>query len=142
MQTVLSSKLKEPYSTFFIVIFLVCSILVALIFATLLLLIIKKQVKKIEKLQNLSKPDTEASKDYQDLCRARMAGKQPTGETVHGRITSLSRESEQSPSSRSSTSSWGEEPALHNMDISTGKTIITSTNHLTNCCCLIQVTWF
>lgn len=50
-----------------------------------------------------------------------MAAKpQPANDTVHGRITSLSRESEQSPSSRSSTSSWSEEPALHNMDISTG----------------------
>lgn len=44
-----------------------------------------------------------------------------SGDSVHGRITSLSRESEQSHSSRSSTSSWSEEPVFHNMDISTGE---------------------
>lgn len=108
---------------FYIVIFMVCGVLGAMIVAAALLIIIRKHIKSKEKLQGLSKPDTEASKDYQDLCRARMSAKgQPSGsgEGAHGRVTSLSKESEQSPSSRSSTSSWSEEPALHNMDISTG----------------------
>lgn len=100
---------------------MVCGVLAAMIVATALLIIIRRHLKSRQKLQGLSRPETEASKDYQDLCRARMAAKpQPANDTVHGRITSLSRESEQSPSSRSSTSSWSEEPALHNMDISTG----------------------
>lgn len=100
---------------------MVCGVLAAMIVATALLIIIRRHLRSREKLQGLNRVETEASKDYQDLCRARMAAKpQPANDTVHGRITSLSRESEQSPSSRSSTSSWSEEPALHNMDISTG----------------------
>jgi receptor-type tyrosine-protein phosphatase N len=119
---------------FYIVIFMVCGVLGAMIVAASLLILIRRHLKSKEKLQGLSRPDTEASKDYQDLCRARMAVKgQPVGDTVHGRITSLSRESEQSPSSRSSTSSWSEEPALHNMDISTGHMVLSyMEDHLKN----------
>lgn len=123
MQTVISVPLGNN-DQFYIVIFMVCGVLLAMIIATALLIVIRRHLKSREKLQGLTRPETEASKDYQDLCRARMAAKpQPVSDTVHGRITSLSRESEQSPSSRSSTSSWSEEPALHNMDISTGKNI-------------------
>lgn len=121
MQTVISVPLANE-DQFYIVIFMVCGVLAALIIATVLLILIRRHLKSREKISGLSRPETEPSKDYQDLCRARMASKpQPASDTVHGRITSLSRESEQSPSSRSSTSSWSEEPALHNMDISTGK---------------------
>ncbi|XP_030751242.1 receptor-type tyrosine-protein phosphatase N2 [Sitophilus oryzae] len=119
----------------YIVIFLVCGVLVALILATIVLSLIRRHIKYKEKLQGLSRPDTEASKDYQDLCRARMATKGQTtdGAPDKGRITSLSRESEQSPSSRSSTSSWIEEPALHNMDISTGHMVLSyMEDHLKN----------
>ncbi|XP_050310499.1 receptor-type tyrosine-protein phosphatase-like N [Anthonomus grandis grandis] len=119
----------------FIVISLVCGVLVALIVATIILTLVRRHLKSKEKLQGLAKPDTEASKDYQDLCRARMAAKGQTVEGAHdkGRITSLSRESEQSPSSRSSTSSWSEEPALHNMDISTGHMVLSyMEDHLKN----------
>lgn len=123
MQIVQSTPLNNE-NQFYIVIFMVCGVLAAMIIATALLILIRRHIKSKEKLQGLGRPDTEASKDYQDLCRSRMAAKgQTPGETVHGRITSLSRESEQSPSSRSSTSSWSEEPALHNMDISTGTVI-------------------
>ena len=75
----------------------------------------------------------------QDLCRARMSKKaeaerieaRGAGEGAHvdARLASLSRESEgsnNSPSSRSSTSSWTEEPALTNMDISTGHMVLVS----------------
>ncbi|XP_074036255.1 tyrosine phosphatase IA-2 isoform X2 [Leptinotarsa decemlineata] len=119
---------------FYIVFFMVCGVLAAMIVASVVLIFIRRHIKSREKLQGLSRPDTEASKDYQDLCRSRMATKgQPAGETVHGRITSLSRESEQSPSSRSSTSSWSEEPALHNMDISTGHMVLSyMEDHLKN----------
>lgn len=119
----------------YIVIFLVCGVLVALILATIVLSLIRRHIKYKEKLQGLSRPDTEASKDYQDLCRARMAtkGQATDGAPDKGRITSLSRESEQSPSSRSSTSSWIEEPALHNMDISTGHMVLSyMEDHLKN----------
>ncbi|XP_063237994.1 receptor-type tyrosine-protein phosphatase N2 [Bacillus rossius redtenbacheri] len=92
------------------------------------------------KLRGLSAPETEASKDYQDLCRARMATKaqneKPEPLHMGQRIASLSRESEgsnNSPSSRSSTSSWSEEPALTNMDISTGHMVLSyMEDHLKN----------
>ncbi|XP_044755325.1 receptor-type tyrosine-protein phosphatase N2 isoform X2 [Coccinella septempunctata] len=133
MQAVLAAPMIND-NEFYIVIFMVCGVLGAMIVAAALLIIIRKHIKSKEKLQGLSKPDTEASKDYQDLCRARMSAKgQPSGESVHGRITSLSKESEQSPSSRSSTSSWSEEPALHNMDISTGHIVLNyMEDHLKN----------
>lgn len=126
-----SKVLIAPNENGFIVIFMVCGVLAAMIVASVLLIIIRRHLKAKEKLQGLSRPDAEASKDYQDLCRARMSKGQTQGE--HGRITSLSKESEQSPSSRSSTSSWSEEPALHNMDISTGHMVLSyMEDHLKN----------
>lgn len=67
-----------------------------------------------------------SSNDYQELCRARMAGKGNTNESVSsvGRVASLTKENDKPPSSRSSTSSWSEEPALTNMDISTGHIVL------------------
>lgn len=92
------------------------------------LFLIKRHDKKKDKLGGLPTGITGAetcSKDYQELCRARMAGK--TGTTADsGRITTLAKESEKPPSSRSSTSSWSEEPALTNMDISTGHMVLVS----------------
>ncbi|CAH1280175.1 unnamed protein product [Diabrotica balteata] len=133
-ENVEKAVVPEAYPQFYIVVFMVCGVLGAMIVATAILILIRRHIKLKDKLQGLSKPDTEASKDYQDLCRARMATKgQPATDTVHGRITSLSKESEQSPSSRSSTSSWSEEPALHNMDISTGHMVLSyMEDHLKN----------
>nr|CAD7402735.1 unnamed protein product [Timema cristinae] len=104
------------------------------------LYLIRRHMRSRDKLNNLTAPDTEASKDYQELCRARMATKsqQDKPEPLHvgQRIASLSRESEgsnNSPSSRSSTSSWSEEPALTNMDISTGHMVLSyMEDHLKN----------
>ncbi|CAG9834841.1 unnamed protein product [Diabrotica balteata] len=102
-ENVEKAVVPEAYPQFYIVVFMVCGVLGAMIVATAILILIRRHIKLKDKLQGLSKPDTEASKDYQDLCRARMATKgQPATDTVHGRITSLSKESEQSPSSRSS----------------------------------------
>lgn len=101
---------------------------VIVIFVTLIL--IKRHDKKRDKLGGLQSGITGAesfNKDYQDLCRARMAGKGNASEPVaSGRITSLSKETDRPPSSRSSTSSWSEEPALTNMDISTGHMVLVS----------------
>ncbi|XP_043272506.1 receptor-type tyrosine-protein phosphatase N2 isoform X2 [Venturia canescens] len=91
--------------------------------AVVTLIIARKHAKSRAKLAGLATPDPEASKDYQDLCRARMQAKQPSDKPESPRIVSLSRESE---SARSSTSSWGEEAAaLTNMDISTGHMVLT-----------------
>ncbi|XP_067623406.1 receptor-type tyrosine-protein phosphatase N2 isoform X2 [Eurosta solidaginis] len=108
---------------------------VIVIFVTLIL--IKRHDKKRDKLGGLQSGVAGAescSKDYQDLCRARMAGKGSASETVaSGRITSLTKENDRPPSSRSSTSSWSEEPAMTNMDISTGHMVLSyMEDHLRN----------
>lgn len=81
------------------------------------------------------------TKDYQDLCRARMSskgnGNSNDGTTSSGRMVTLSQENDRPPSSRSSTSSWSEEPALTNMDISTGHMVLVSDIFaFSNVCCL------
>ncbi|XP_065080145.1 receptor-type tyrosine-protein phosphatase-like N isoform X2 [Ochlerotatus camptorhynchus] len=108
----------------------------AIIVIVITLFLIKKHDKKKDKLgglqAGLSGADS-CSKDYQDLCRARMAGKTGSTESPGGRITSLAKEAERPPSSRSSTSSWSEEPALTNMDISTGHMVLSyMEDHLRN----------
>ncbi|XP_041566476.1 receptor-type tyrosine-protein phosphatase N2 isoform X1 [Drosophila elegans] len=125
---------------------------VIVIFVTLIL--IKRHDRKRDKLGGLQSGIAGAetcSKDYQELCRARMAGKTTNGSggnaasgttngggsnepAQSGRITSLSKENEgRPPSSRSSTSSWSEEPALTNMDISTGHMVLSyMEDHLRN----------
>ncbi|XP_051902073.1 receptor-type tyrosine-protein phosphatase N2-like [Hippocampus zosterae] len=98
-----------------------------------------------EKLSNLG---TDAGQDatatYQELCRQRMAVKPPAdrAEPTSSRINSVSSQysdgggggaSAVSPSARSSLSSWSEEPAQPNMDISTGHMILSyMEDHLKN----------
>ncbi|XP_055921433.1 receptor-type tyrosine-protein phosphatase N2 [Eupeodes corollae] len=108
---------------------------VIVIFVTLIL--IRRHDKKRDKLGGLQSGISGAescSKDYQDLCRSRMSGKGNTAEpAASGRITSLAKENDRPPSSRSSTSSWSEEPALTNMDISTGHMVLSyMEDHLRN----------
>ncbi|XP_053361437.1 receptor-type tyrosine-protein phosphatase N2 [Clarias gariepinus] len=82
----------------------------------------------------------DATTTYQDLCRQRMAER--SSDVFHhathtSRINSVSSQfsdgATQSPSARSSTSSWSEEPAHSNMDISTGHMILAyMEDHLQN----------
>lgn len=114
----------------------------AIIVIGITLFLIRRHDQKRNKLgglqAGLAGTDT-CSKDYQELCRARMQGKNGSGggavNTAAGvigdatassgsRIISLSKENDKPPSSRSSTSSWSEEPALTNMDISTGHMVL------------------
>lgn len=88
MQNVLFTKINPDNQ--FIVVSLVCGVLVALILATIILSLIRRHVKSKEKLQGLAKPDTEASKDYQDLCRARMAIKSQSAEAAQDKGDYLS----------------------------------------------------
>ncbi|XP_046707433.1 LOW QUALITY PROTEIN: receptor-type tyrosine-protein phosphatase N2 [Silurus meridionalis] len=82
----------------------------------------------------------DATATYQDLCRQRMAERSSDvfHHTTHtSRINSVSSQfsdgATQSPSARSSTSSWSEEPAHSNMDISTGHMILAyMEDHLQN----------
>lgn len=105
----------------------------AVVLCGILLLVYRRFSYRKDKLNNLQAglSGTETtSKDYQDLCRARMAGK---NDTAQARVSSLSKENERPPSSRSSTSSWSEEPALSNMDISTGHMVLSyMEDHLRN----------
>ncbi|XP_056317882.1 receptor-type tyrosine-protein phosphatase N2 [Danio aesculapii] len=99
-----------------------------------------------EKLAGLGN-DTghDATAAYQDLCRQRMAvqtsERGERSEVFHpshtSRINSVSSQFSdgpmQSPSARSSTSSWSEEPSQTNMDISTGHMILSyMEDHLQN----------
>ncbi|XP_038077386.1 receptor-type tyrosine-protein phosphatase N2-like [Patiria miniata] len=77
----------------------------------------------------------EATADYQDLCRQRMASKSSEKPEPLSRISSvaMSEGANPSPSSRSSTSSWSEEPVQSNMDISTGHIVLSyMEDHLRN----------
>lgn len=110
--------------------------LILLIFIALILIRQKSRKRsKLYVLQEASSKTTDiCSKDYQDLCRARMAGVRNVSTSTDvksvlaaGRITSLARDGERSASSNwSSTSSWSEEANLTNMDISTGHMILVS----------------
>lgn len=105
--------------------------------ATVIVLIARRHAKSRAKLAGLAAPDPEASKDYQDLCRARMQAKQTADKSDSPRVFSslLGRvsESNNSSSNRSSTSSWIEESALTNMDISTGHMVLSyMEDHLKN----------
>ncbi|BFY98162.1 hypothetical protein BsWGS_01202 [Bradybaena similaris] len=98
----------------------------------------KRHSRSKQKLAQLATngDGNEASKDYQDLCRQRMQGKSSEKpEPLHAasRIGSVSESQVRSPSSRSSTSSWSEEPAATNMDISTGHIVLSyMEDHLKN----------
>ncbi|XP_064112706.1 receptor-type tyrosine-protein phosphatase N2-like isoform X4 [Macrobrachium nipponense] len=123
---------------------IVCGVMAALLVVASVLFFLRRNAKSKAKLLGLTAHDTEASKDYQDLCRARMAGKAgeggkvepPTTHVPTQRIASLSKDSDNgnnSPSSRSSTSSWSEEPVASNMDISTGHMVLNyMEDHLKN----------
>ncbi|KAM4687609.1 receptor-type tyrosine-protein phosphatase N2 [Discoglossus pictus] len=93
-----------------------------------------------EKLSSLGNDSsTDATSAYQELCRQRMAVKSSDRpEPLHSsRINSISSQFSDgpvpSPTARSSTSSWSEEPVQSNMDISTGHMILSyMEDHLKN----------
>lgn len=94
--------------------------------AIVILVIARRHAKSRAKLAGLRTPDPEASKDYQELCRARMQAKQSDKLSESPRAFDFGRliESGRSESNRSSTSSWGEEPAVTNMDVATGHLVL------------------
>ncbi|OCT75509.1 receptor-type tyrosine-protein phosphatase N2-like [Xenopus laevis] len=93
-----------------------------------------------EKLSSLgSDTNTDATHTYQELCRQRMAVKSSDRPEAlrSSRINSISSQFSDgpmpSPTARSSTSSWSEEPVQSNMDISTGHMILSyMEDHLKN----------
>ncbi|XP_055937784.1 receptor-type tyrosine-protein phosphatase N2-like [Argiope bruennichi] len=119
--------------------FALCGGVAGILLAAVAAYLVRRHSKSRDKLQNITQPDTEASQDYQDLCRQRMASKaNEKPEPVHSvnspkKIRSLSQEGQASSSSHSSTSSWNEEPVTSNMDISTGHMILSyMEDHLKN----------
>nr|CAG4649111.1 EOG090X01LO [Scapholeberis mucronata] len=112
-----------------------CLLVTATLVTAMVIFLLRKRQVSRQKLKDLTQSiDTEATRDYQDLCRTRMAIKSSTSETIKDSTkiahTHISRDSE---SSRSSTSSWCEEPVLTNMDISTGHMVLSyMEDHLRN----------
>ncbi|KAF6208785.1 hypothetical protein GE061_014525 [Apolygus lucorum] len=104
---------RRPDHEVYVVSVIVCGVLAALTLSAGVLYLTRRHGYK---LANMTSGDTESSKLYQDLCRARMSSKNtaPAGHSAGEsapapaqRIASLSKESDKdSPSSRSSTSSW------------------------------------
>ncbi|XP_029001426.1 receptor-type tyrosine-protein phosphatase N2 [Betta splendens] len=103
----------------------------------------RSHLRMKEKLASLgTDTSTDATATYQELCRQRMAirasERVERPETLrHSRLNSVSSQFSDgpaaSPSTRSSTSSWCEEPVPSNMDISTGHMILSyMEDHLKN----------
>nr|CAG4641477.1 EOG090X01LO [Eurycercus lamellatus] len=115
-----------------------CLLAAGILVAAVVVFLLRNRYMARQKLKDLTQSaDTEATRDYQDLCRARMATKSNSTEGAASKESGgkmqhalLSRDSE---SSRSSTSSWCEEPVLTNMDISTGHMVLSyMEDHLRN----------
>ncbi|KAJ8268614.1 hypothetical protein COCON_G00137860 [Conger conger] len=137
------TKYNQSESTKFLiltVISIVCIIGVLVASAVIYCMRHRSHHKLKEKLTRLgTDAATDPTATYQELCRQRMAvrtAERP--EPMHAsRINSVSSQFSDgplpSPSVRSSTSSWSEEPAHSNMDISTGHMILSyMEDHLKN----------
>ncbi|XP_057713813.1 solute carrier organic anion transporter family member 5A1b [Corythoichthys intestinalis] len=123
---------------------ILCIVLVLLLSSVSYCLRHRSHHKLKEKLTNLgADAGQDATAAYQELCRQRMSVKPPAErpEPSSSRINSVSSQfsdggggaSAVSPSARSSLSSWSEEPAQPNMDISTGHMILSyMEDHLKN----------
>ncbi|KAK3108707.1 hypothetical protein FSP39_013802, partial [Pinctada imbricata] len=124
---------------YFVLSFVLCGLIAGILLAAVSVYLIRRHTRSKQKLAQLSSSSTSAaepSKDYQDLCRQRMQSKSSEKpEPLHAasRIGSVSEQQVRSPSSRSSTSSWSEEPVSSNMDISTGHIVLSyMEDHLKN----------
>ncbi|KAK7110429.1 hypothetical protein V1264_014306 [Littorina saxatilis] len=118
--------------------FILVGSIAGVVLAVTIIYLLKRHRRSRDKLAQLASTGdgNEASKDYQDLCRQRMqskASEKPEPLHAASRIGSVSESQVRSPSSRSSTSSWSEEPAATNMDISTGHVVLSyMEDHLKN----------
>nr|XP_006825167.1 PREDICTED: receptor-type tyrosine-protein phosphatase N2-like [Saccoglossus kowalevskii] len=126
--------------SFIVLTFILVGCVAGILVAVLIIYVLRKQAKQKAKLQNLTTApptDQPSTADYQDLCRQRMASKSSEKPEPLHRIGSLGSHYSDapvpSPSSRSSTSSWSEEPVHPNMDISTGHVVLSyMEDHLKN----------
>ncbi|XP_062577396.1 receptor-type tyrosine-protein phosphatase N2-like [Saccostrea cucullata] len=132
-------SLRVSDDRYIVLSFVLCGCIAGILLASVIIFLIRRNSKSKKKLAQLSGTTgegNEPSQDYQDLCRQRMQGKSSEKpEPLHAasRIGSMSGEQVRSPSSRSSTSSWSEEPVTSNMDISTGHIVLSyMEDHLKN----------
>ncbi|KAM6168169.1 receptor-type tyrosine-protein phosphatase N2 [Erethizon dorsatum] len=133
---------QEDSTKFIVLTFLSMACIVGVLLASGLIYCLRhsshhKLKKKLSGLGGDASADATAA--YQELCRQRMAVRPPDRpEGPHAsRISSVSSQFSDgpmpSPSARSSTSSWSEEPVQSNMDISTGHMILAyMEDHLQN----------
>ncbi|XP_006887752.1 PREDICTED: receptor-type tyrosine-protein phosphatase N2-like [Elephantulus edwardii] len=139
----LPHQVEQEDSTKFVVLTLIsiaCIIGVLLASGVIYCLRHSSHYKLKERLSGLGgDPGPDATAAYQELCRQRMAVRSSERpEPLHtSRINSVSSQFSDgpmpSPSARSSTSSWSEEPVQSNMDISTGHMILSyMEDHLKN----------
>ncbi|OQR79418.1 receptor-type tyrosine-protein phosphatase N2-like, partial [Tropilaelaps mercedesae] len=122
----------------FLFTFVVCGSVVGVLLAISVIYIVRRHQLSRDKLHGLNGEDDPLAKfDYQDLCRQRMADSGTGKEGALAAAMEAGRAPEKgSPkkvkiasqqshdSSRSSSSSWSEEPVASNMDISTGHMIL------------------
>lgn len=131
-------EVKKKDGGYVVLTFILVGSIAGVVLAVTIIYLIKRHRRSREKLAQLAATGdgNEASKDYQDLCRQRMqskASEKPEPLHAASRIGSVSESQVRSPSSRSSTSSWSEEPAATNMDISTGHVVLSyMEDHLKN----------
>uniref|UniRef100_UPI001E1B1BDF receptor-type tyrosine-protein phosphatase N2 n=1 Tax=Jaculus jaculus TaxID=51337 RepID=UPI001E1B1BDF len=133
---------QEDSTKFIVLTFLSIACIVGVLLASGIIYCLRhsSHYKLKEKLSGLGgDPSADATAAYQELCRQRMAVRpQERTEGPHtSRINSVSSQLSDgpmpSPSARSSTSSWSEEPVQSNMDISTGHMILAyMEDHLKN----------
>ncbi|XP_048193731.1 LOW QUALITY PROTEIN: receptor-type tyrosine-protein phosphatase N2 [Perognathus longimembris pacificus] len=133
---------QEDSTKFIVLTFLSVACIAGVLLASGLLYCLRhgSHHKLKEKLSGLGAgPSTEATAAYQELCRRRMAARppdRPEGPPT-SRISSVSSQLSDgplpSPTARSSTSSWSEEPVQSTMDISTGHMVLAyMEDHLRN----------
>ncbi|KAF7477419.1 Hypothetical predicted protein [Marmota monax] len=133
---------QEDSTKFILLTFLSVACIMGVLLASSLIYCLRhsSRDKLKEKLSGLGgDPGADATSAYQELCRQRMAPRPPDRpEGPHtSRINSVSSQFSDgpmpSPSARSSTSSWSEEPVQPDMDISTGHMILAyMEDHLKN----------
>lgn len=135
--SVIRAERNQPDVTYILTYILLGAGAAALMVIIMAVIFVRRSERKRDKLGGLLTNMETNSKDYQDLCRNRMAGKAqggPVGTSSgssgagDGRIFGQSAKEvneKQQTSSRSSVSSWSEEPGT-NMDISTGHMVLVS----------------
>ncbi|XP_065215213.1 receptor-type tyrosine-protein phosphatase N2-like isoform X1 [Planococcus citri] len=138
-----ATRLSHTDDSLYMLMFIICGIIGAVLVSAVALYCTRKQSRLKDKLHKIGPSlDQKIGKDYQDLCQTKTTSKSSPesssmtagrASAVSGQlITSLSRESDNSQSSRSSTLSWSEEP-MTNMDITTGHMVLAyMEDHLNN----------